>query len=101
MKPAEQPDFREWLKWVVYPAFLALCHFFLLVFPGIFFAYRAQWVLYPLVLFSLVAEGALTATMDYRGQDSLQWPIIVVNSWLYGLGIYWLYRRLRRSRPAA
>jgi hypothetical protein len=97
----EPPHDPAWLRWVICPALLAICHFFLLLVLSLFFAYRAPWVLYPFALFALVTERGLTASTNYRGQDSLQWPIIIINSMLYGLAIYWLYRRWRQSRPVA
>ena len=97
----EQPRDPKWLEWVIYPFGIAVAHFFALFILSLFFAYRAPWVLYPLGLFAMIAEGGLSATTSYKGQDSLQWPIILANSALYGFGIYWVYRRFRRTRPAA
>ena len=96
----EQPWKPAWLEWIIYPSCLAIAHFYLLFVLSLSLAYRMPWALHPFMIFALAAEAGLKAVTNYRGEDSLQWPIIFINSLLYGIVIYWAWCYWRRRRHA-
>ena len=52
------------------------------------------WVIASLFLFAMLAETLVSSVIDYHGQDAIQWPIIVLNSTVYGCGLAWLHGSL-------
>ena len=78
-------------------------HFALFLAAAVFGDLIPMWVIASLCLFTMLAETFVSSVIDYQGQDAIQWPIIVLNSALYGCGLAWLHAFLiarASTRPA-
>lgn len=74
---------RAWLQtWIG----ASLLHFLGLFWTSIFFGWsrHREWLEVLLAPFATAAEWVLVRTVDYHGQDVIQWPLIILNSLLCG-----------------
>ena len=83
----QPPQAGEWFGWWM----VASCgHFIVLLILSIILGWSfLGWFLIVLFIPGVIAEGVLKITTGYRGEDIIQWPIILTNSLLYGAVIVW------------
>jgi hypothetical protein len=71
-----------WALWWIFAsaAHLLLC----VVISPIVPVHPPRWFEYGLGLFVTIAERGVAEVIEYHGQDSIQWPLIIANSLTYG-----------------
>ncbi len=72
-------------------------HFALCLAAAVFGDLIPVWRIASLFVFATLAETLANSVIAYHGQDAIQWPIIVLNSAVYGYVLAWLHGLLIAS----